>query len=388
MGSILYQLRQLIRWIWLLFVCAALAHAGPKFAGFKSTITGGASVGYDTNLRANEAGGEDFFYNGQLDFQIQRDRSDANWEFSAGTDLLRFSSEDQENSENFRAGLRFFSNQPRFSTRLQTNGSIDWSRTTEADPQLGDRITRNRFNLTGSALYSPNSKYSFSLNGSYGWEDPKPDPNGLQNLAELVRWSIGGTAFYRYSDKLAYTLSLSHSDTSDQNATAGLSLDNATTSLSIGVDGQITPKVNGTFSVGWQFREANALTNSDDLPYLSSGLSWQINTRNTVSANASIQFGTTLDGRLTEDLSVAMNYSRVINSKLNGGATLNWTQSEQALLGLPREDESLQLGLNFSYTLNELLSLRGTYTYQQQDSTDAFNDFDQQRVELSLTFTY
>ena len=394
MLSIPYQPIRLRLWIWPVFIWSACwlwgvasLNAGPRYGGFKADITGSVSIGYDTNIRTSQIGREDFIYNGSLDINVGPDRQDANWDFNLGTDLFRFSSEDEENSNDFRAIFSWWSSQPRFASRFQNNGSLGWTRSTEADPQLGTRVQRDRFDLSASSLYTVNSKLSWSLNGSYNWEDPRGSSSSIA-LSELTTWSAGLTGFYRYSEKLAYTLSTSYSDTSGRDSGNPFGTDNSGWRFSLGLDGQISPKVSGTFSVGWQFRDSAFPGASDDLPYFSSGLTWQIDRRSSLGINGSIQFGTTLDGALSEDLSLSLQYSRRINSRLNGGLSLGWSDSNLNFDGGDRADERIEAGARFTYDLNEWLSLNGRYTYSDQtSSTDSFA-FDRQLVELSLSFRY
>lgn len=371
----------------LIFFMASIGYAGPRWGGFVADFQAGLATGYDSNIISTDDGASDFFYNGSLDMTVRRDRSDANWELIFGTDLFRFSSEDQENSEDFQVGLNFFPLEPRFASRIQTDGSISWSRLTESDPRLGIRYQRDRFSVNAGALYSPNSKRSLRLDGSYSWEDPRRTLTNVP-LAEVSSWSVGLTGFYRQSQKLAYTLSGTFSDTSGNRVNNPFQSGNSGFSVSLGMDGQITPKISGTFSLGWQFQDSDLSTASDSHPFISSGLTWTLDSLTSLTLNASTQTTTTLGDQLSEDMSLDIGVRRQFNSRYSGNLSLSWRKSDIRSLSENRSDDFYSITARNTYNLNPWINIMGILSWTQQDSTRDVSSFDQFRAEISLNWTY
>ena len=384
----MFRYRHLSRWAaaaLCVLVPLGAVHAGPRFWGWKSTIRANVGVRYSTNIDSNNAGRSDFTYRGGLDIDLSRDRRDSIWNLNLGTDLFRFSSETDENSNDFRATLRFEPNQPRFSSRFQGNGSIGWVRSTDADPVLGTRLQRNRFTFRYGAIYTANTKWSLGADGSYNWEDPQNRDSG--NLARVSNWRLSSTAYYRYSPKLAFTAGGSYARSSgSRNRT--FQSDNTTVSVSTGVDGQITPKISGSVSVGWQIRDAERETDTESAPFVSASLAWSVNSRTSVALSASSDFSTLVSDQLTETQSISLQYNRQLGIGINLNALASFQTSRIRSFGLTRTDDSYSASLTASYRLNDwsALSLQANWN-DQRSSLPAFS-FDRQAVELRMRFTY
>jgi len=363
--------------------------AGPRFGGFVSTLETGISAGYDTNIQNNRNGRSDFTYSGNIDLSIRRDRSDANWELNLGTDLLRFDSQNRENSNDFRGELRVFSTEPKFASRIQLDGAINWNRVSEADPILGTRFQRDEFNVDGNLLFSPNRLYSLSLNGGYRWEDPRQQNPGTEGLiSDLTSWSSGLTGFYRHSEKIAFTASVTFSDTSGDARFNRFQSGNSTLSYSLGVDGEITPKISGSLSGGVQSRNSDLSRQTETTPFLSASLAWDINSLTSVDLNGSSQFGTTLGDQLSREKSVSLQLNRRLNNRHRVSAGLEWLKSELSFQNQNRTNKVLSASLSTTYNLNDSISVNGRFSWTDQSSNDTFFSFDRQFIEVGINYSY
>ncbi len=361
------------------------AHAGPRLWGWEATFRASASLGYETNVEGNSQGGPDWRYRGGLDIDLRRDRSDAVWQLNFGTDLFQFSSEENDNTNDFRASLRFDPNQPKFGSRYQGSGSLQWTRATETDPQLGDRLQRDAVSVNYDGLFSPNAKWSLGASGSYRWQSPRADSAG--NYSDVANWSLSSTAYYRTSSKLAFTLSASHTRSSGQGNTAFQS-GYESIAVSGGLDGRITPKISGSLSVGWQFRDAETATGTDAAPVLNAALDWSIDSRTALSLVASSEFSSLVSDQLSESQTVSLSLNRTLGIDVRINASLSYRTSTVERLGLERDDDTFSGQINASYRLNESVSLRALGEWTIQQSSERFYDHDRQTAELGFNFTY
>jgi len=199
--------------------------------------------------------------------------------------------------------------------------------------------------------------------------------------------SPGIRAFYQRTEKLAVTLSSTWSGrTSSGNSNLGG--DNTSISLAIGLDGEITPKISGSISGGWQIREISETDEETGSPFFQADLTWAINRVTSLSLNGSSSFGTLLSSQNTEVYSLGASLRRQVNQRLSISALAGWTDTTLDDPVSPTSDTAYNFGANAAVKVNDWISANATFSWTDQQSGRAAASFDQIRAELVLSFRY
>lgn len=375
-------IRGAIPGILLLAVCGL--EGGPRWRGWETTLRADLSGGYDTQPSANSSGESSFVYRGGLNLDLRQVRSDADWDISLGSGLLQFSDLETDTDPDFRVRVSTKSNRPRFGSRVTGGASVEMNRANQEDPLLGERIQNDRFSAGGNLLLSPNTRYSLGLNASYSADNPS---GRSENIAGVTQAGLGLTGYHRRSEKLAFTLAGNFS----ANRGSGSSVsggDSEFFSLSLGMDGQISPKLSGVLQGGWQVRDGENLEGDSGSPYLNAALTWAMNARTQVGIRANSGFSSTVGSQNSEQTSLTLDARRTINTRLSGNLTLNFNRSKVVNFGQEREQDLFSVAGGVSFRVNQSLSMRGNLQFSQQTSNEATFDFDRWLGEVGLQYTY
>jgi len=232
-------------------------------------FNGSSSVRWTSNLfRDEEEEEDDVIFTLSPGFELNVGRGVSNADFSVITryDIIRYADNDDLNTETFHIrALGSYS-----SSRLDLNGSasFDEEQTTSGQEQTGedldDLIETDNYaaRLDGEYRFSP--KFSFGAGVNYrnkeytSYEDP---------FADRETWTVPLDVFYELTPKVDLSVGYSYSHTEvEERATPSFDLpfstymgeyDTESHFFNIGARGNLLPKLNGFFKVGYRVRETD-----------------------------------------------------------------------------------------------------------------------------------
>jgi len=200
----------------------------------------------------------------------------------------------------------------RFSTnsKLRFSASFDLGQTVGTDLIEGDLISYTFFNIGLNARYNHSAKLAFGTGTSYEVREYQSGTvnNDYQDLESLP---ISSDVIYIYSPKLDFFLNHTYQKTETSNST--LSLGNTIShSFSLGTNGEISPKLNGSASVGYSnLSYQNNLMNDRSSFVTSANVNLKHNSKTTSNVNLSRSFSPTAsaNSQLSTFLRYGINHS-------------------------------------------------------------------------------
>jgi len=359
----------------LCFLCfgAPAAHALLNLDGRRSQVFvfGHVSVGYDSNLFADNSGRDDTQYTASLGLELTRRRGLIGVTSTAKVDYVRFSSFSGQNAVN-----------PEFSVELskangRTTGDLTLKayRTDRAESAVNLRTSSWNYPLALNIRYPINEKLYVASASGYmrrSYEDNAA-------LVDSVDYSQGFDVFYVYNSRLdlvaGYRLRVT-------DTTLRRSRDHA---LNIGATGGLLPKVNGTVRLGYQTRSGAAQpgAGSEGQVTVAAELNWAPTPRLSFTAQASRDFVTTALGDSVDSLGASLLGTYSFNRRLDLDAGVSYGINEFVSQVPPRRiDDFLAFNAALRYTVNAYVTVSASGSYLQNWSTITLADFD--RVTYSL----
>jgi hypothetical protein len=253
-----------------------------------------------------------------------------------------------------------------------------YSRANELDSTLNRRTRSDNYDVSLNATYPVIDRYS--LSGGVFWT-----ANHMLEAADLFDLnSLGARVDLHYAYNTQRDLFAGYRFRTQN--TTGLSRHNDH-DFHAGVSGRILPKLNGSLSVGYQFRKGGNLT-SRDYGTLSA----------TASATWTLSKKANLTGRLLRDFATLVSDTATLSTRgsLVGTYALSsrWSLSAGADLGQidflnrPREartDTSAGLNAAVHYSMNDHLKVSLGYAYLKNWSALPTLDYDRSTLSLNVS---
>jgi len=159
------------------------------------------------------------------------------------------------------------------------------------------------------------------------------------------------------------------------------------TFFNIGARGQLSPKLTGSFKVGYRTRSSNR-TNRDDsgMLGLDANFTWTATPKLAVNFDLSRDFGVGGEGQSTEKSSVILGGNYSINSFFTLNANLGYTLTDYSKT--EREDDQYNAGLRLFYLPNQYWQISTGYTFTENDSNLRSNSYNDNSIDLTATLRY
>jgi hypothetical protein len=262
------------------------------------------------------------------------------------------------------------------------SGSLNasFSRATNVDETVGDLVTAESLRLGASGAYAFSERLSGT--GAASWNSTKNE-----NFSDYETHNLSlGVMFQEFlfrrlplSVSYGYTASESTNDTGLQP-----SLDTSSHSLNFGTSGQITPKVNGTVSVGVHSTDDSGTNfttprSNDTGALVSTSLTWTASELSTVSLSLSKSLGVSADNQSIDSTRAGLSLNRRLSEQMsaNAGVSHSWNDYR----GTNRDDKIVSLNTGLTYQIRRNWSAGASYTYTNNNSSIRSSDF--QRHVLS-----
>lgn len=274
-----------------------------------------------------------------------------------------------------------------FSPKLRLDISSSFSYQSNPDfaaggvrtQRSGNYVNANLgFNLTQTFTRRFSAVYSYSVGGVYyddsliGDTDNRLEQTlGLQ-LRFLIQPTISLVGEYRFGF-ITY-------DTANRDSISHYILG--------GVDFTINRRLTASLRLGAQLRDSDD-RGEETSPFVESTLTYQYGERSRLSwinrygyEESDFGFGTTRQTYRT-----GLSVSHQFTSRIAGNLGAYYTNSTYE--GLNNDDEqTLDLTVGATYSVNRLLSFQVGYTYTEVFSEDAFREYDRNRIFAGATFSF
>ncbi len=400
------------------------SHASPLVSvGDNADIffNGSGSVRWVSNVFRDDVDEvDDLLYTVSPGFELNVGRGLTNADLSVSTrlDILRYADQDQLDTELFsiRAAGSYQ------ASRLDVNGSLSFAeqQTSAGDENLpagfDDLIESEelRGNIDAEYRYSP--KFSFGFGARY---TQKEYVTFQERFSDRERLRLPLDVFYELTPKVdlsgGYQYENSDVDGSSVNRIVFVggppvpavqtvtreSYDFNTHFFNLGARGNLLPKLNGFFKVGYRLRESadrtttrtGALPGSDTneidekgMLGLDADFTWAMTPKFTSKLALSRDFGVGGEGESTENSSINVLLSYAISTYVSASGNLGYTLRDYA--NSDREDDQYSLGGRLSYRPNEYWQFGAGYTFSENESTDGNRDYVNHIFDLSASLRY
>ena len=273
----------------------------------------------------------------------------------------------------------------RFSTnsKLRFSASFDLGQKVGTDLIEGDLISYTFFNIGLNARYNHSAKLAFGTGTSYEVREYQSGTvnNDYQDLESLP---ISSDVIYIYSPKLDFFLNHTYQKTETSNST--LSLGNTIShSFSLGTNGEISPKLNGSASAGYSnLSYQNNLMNDRSSFVTLANVNLKHNSKTTSNVNLSRSFSptATANSQLSTFLRYGINHS--LSPTLSSDIGLSHSLTEVYMMS-GFSFETTQTGLDASLT--KLLSKNFTsqFIYNVNSISRNASNFNRHIISASIT---
>jgi hypothetical protein len=154
----------------------------------------------------------------------------------------------------------------------------------------------------------------------------------------------------------------------------------------VGARGEFTPKLKGTFSVGYNQRNASVGQDDDGLG-LQAGLTYLYTDKTLFTLNASNDFSAATTGASQKNFAVTLGGQTdiAVDWKLNASATYRRVEYQTTP---SRTDDYVEGTVGATYVINSNFSVNGSYLFRGNKSDQAGAGFSDNVVSLSISARY
>jgi len=339
-------------------------------------VNGTAGLTYDSDIFASSSGEGDTSLNSSLDLEYKRKAGMLGVNADLGWDFAHF----------FRLTNQDYAD-PHFSAEITKNGGrttgsvkVDIRREDRADTVVNERTQSWNYEAELNVKYPVIERYSISGNLGFGRED------FINNdlLTDFDTYTAGANLLYALNS--TRDLSIGYRYRATQTAADTLDQDHA---ITIGVDGKIAGKFNGSAKIGVQEREiARRDGHHESHTSLTASLSttWTVTSRFAVIGDASRDFSTAATDVSVDATTIGLSAQYSFNAKLVGFAGVNYGHVDfiDALSG-GRRDDSISFDAGLTYTYSERLKVSATYTFTHNWSTFSVGNYDRHLFSINAS---
>jgi len=199
------------------------------------------------------------------------------------------------------------------------------------------------------------------------------------NFKDSESYTIPVNYFYGISPKVDLSAGLRYSKTK---VDAGP--DSQDVNFNVGARGEYTPKLSGSFDVGYTVRTLEA-ESEQGIIAVNSGLTYVYSLKTDFSLNAQSGFETTPAGQSQRSYGVNLGGRTRFNDAYGASAGLGYKLIDFANT---RQDHFVTLDLGFTHAISDRVSLAADYRYQNNMSSVSSGEFAANTISFSANFRY
>ena len=272
--------------------------------------------------------------------------------------------------------------------RLSNNAKIRFESTFDLGQVVGasvldqDLVSYTYFTAGFNVRYNHSEKFGLGGGTNYSYRFYQTDQSSdNQPNFDFSTLPITARAFYIYSEKLDFFTNYTFSSTKARKKDANELTSSNSHSISIGADGQFSPKFGGTASIGYSLVDfLNSSTQNQDNIITSLSLKISHNSKTSSNFNVSRSFSPTATGASTFTTSLGYGLNHRFTEDWSGGVNITTGFTDFSSIGpggnLNQYDmSSYGLGFTTSKILSRYFTLSGGYnfTHAQGSNTDSYN---------------
>lgn len=342
-------------------------------------------------------------------FELNLGRGASNLDISVITryEIRRYFEQDQLDTELFSARVQGLYR----SSRLDLSGNLGYSesKSTTGDANVvGDLIEADNINgaLNGEYRFSP--KFSFGAGFRYSERQYKAPFDTRFADSETTTYPLD--LFYELTPKVDVSVGYVYSSTDVKAINPGLTgtrfvsgYEQSSHFFNIGARGNLLPKLNGFFKVGYRTSDnedrqvqlvgppLGPLTTiegrDNGMLDLDADLTWAATPKFTARLGLSRDFGVGGESESTQATTVNTTANYSINSYFSATGIARYTLREYDG-GSNRDDNQYTLGARLSYVPNEFWSFSTGYTYSENDSSLPGLSFEDHTLDITASLRY
>ncbi len=341
-------------------------------------VTGSAGVRYDSNilLAPDSLKKDDViaqFVPG-IDLEFGKD-SLIKGSFTAQETLNSYDKHSELNTQ--LGAVAFNAKYDNTKLKLGTNASY-----TQLDQNTyaanGTNLRRDQTNAGANGEYSLSDKTSFGAGFNYS------AIHYLKNTG-VDEWdySVPVNVYYGITPKVDLSSGVTYTRSDLDN---GTSYD--TYYYNVGARGEFTPKLSGSFSIGYNDRNGNGTGATDNSGLgLQSGLAYAYSEKTKFTLDASRDFGNGASGASQEQTSVTLAGQTDIAADWQANAGVTYRLIDYKTAGSPTADY-YEATVGATYVINANLSVNGSYLFRANKSDISNQGFTDNVLALSISGRY
>lgn len=340
-------------------------------------VTAAYGFDYESNLFAHAGGGGDHSQRFTLGTSYLRRAGLIKVNGSLTVSMARFETFTAQDFTNPRLRLEFTKD----SGRLTGGVTLSGARESNSDTAANLRANSWNYGAGVRLRYPINSRYYFTSRTDFSLRDYL----GTAGLFNLSNYAETVNMYYRYNSKLdllaGYRLRVGRA----QGAANSYDHD-----VHFGATGSLLPKLSGTLSAGYEWRNETGANGGKYGTVTSSlSLAWPMTKRVTFSAAVSKDFMTTATDISVDGTGVNLQAELKPAGKVNIRFGVNYSTSRYlGSLGGGRRDHAPGFNASVSLVVIAHVSASLTYAYTDNHSNVAYSDFTQHTASLNLSASF
>jgi len=343
----------------------------------KVMVNGSYGISYDSNLFAHAGGAGDFSQSISLGLNYSRRAGMIGVTGSLSVSSSRFDKYTAQDFNNPSLSLELAKDRG----RLTGSFGLSAQRQSNSDVTINERADWWNFGSSFKFRYPIIDRYYFTSETGASLQDYLHN----SSLFSLSSYSEAVNVYYSYTSKLDFTGGYRLRVGGAQGGAN--TQDNA---LTFGATGSILPKLSGSISAGYQWRNETGAQGGNYGSVTSSvSLSWPVTKRIGLTGSVSKDFMTTATDVSVDSTSLNLGAALKPTGKFNLNPGIGYSVSRfLGPKGGGREDRNLTCNLGVSLALTSHISASISYAYIVNHSNVAFSDFGRHTASLNLSARY
>lgn len=298
---------------------------------------------------------------------------------------FKFYFEDDDELDNQLANLFFNarSNMGRFTFKVDFAWYQTDSSTSDIN-RVGALIERDILNLKTYGELEISNKTSVGAGVFYNsvtYNSFEYNPISGLGFVDRSSWGIPVDFYYSMTPKVDLSLGYRYRDTDVDEFS-----DYTDHYFNVGLRGELLPKLDLLFKIGWLTREFDQ-GNIDDDDTLATSLTatYDISPRFRLTFDVERDFSASGLGTATEETSFGISGLYQITDFIQGNAGIRYRDTSYES---GRDDETFNFNIGMSYVPNEYVRLSAGYVYQSNDSNQVGSGFENNIVRFTASLRY
>lgn len=340
---------------------------------------------YNSNVGLNDDENGDFIISVLPKLIYRYDQGAVRVDAFAGVRVDEYDDFNDISSDSFRSEveLTFPYGDELYNYSAQINAG--YNEITRGDADLQDAVDKEILHLDVNGKYVFTDRY-YALAGVL-YRDQKTVSGNFDDVETIT---VPVDFFYRYSEDLSFGLGYRYRTTEVSGATTADSDDHAFYGAA---EGRLTPTVDGALRVGYQQRDFEQSTYSDDDSlFAEAALSWTCVQDCTVELSFGREQLTSLATQSVESTYVNLEWDYPIDAKLTATLGVGYEDRDYTDLDtgdFDRNDEIVTVQASGDYNLiDERLWLTTKLSVEDRSSSEDTWDFMQTKVSAALAWVY